>query len=487
MPYQEITLGVRSNPGRDSAISPARMINCYAEDAGQEGKIKFPLVACDGFTSFATLPGGAAGVTRGLFNFDDTTLYVVTGTRLQRVDTSGVVTQMQELATSGYAYFARNRREPNAQIGLVTSDGLFRIIENNVVSTPSIDADVGASLFNSICSIDGYFIFTKSNGEFYISEIDDGTNIDELEFSQTQANPDGLTRGIIRGRDVCLFGPRSIEFWQNTGQADFPFERTTSCNTGLFAPASAVQVSAVVDGGEQGDTVAFVGANADGALVGVMLLTGYSARKISPSGLDRALRDEPVKSSIRGFAYAAQGTTFYCVTGTTFSWEYNCNTGLWHERQSSGLSIWRVADACTFNGNTIFGDYSAAALYRRSASITPASPSNISLRHSNDHGTTWSTARSKSIGTSGQRTKRVKFLRLGQSKEDGKVLELSISNAVVEAGTGVPMTVIPPAVQAWPNPIAVHTLYVDTVPGTSLTSGVKGLTSLGVDLEVVQG
>lgn len=482
MPYQAITLGARSNPGRDSAISPARLINCYAEDAGTEGKIRFPVLACDGFAAFATLPGAAAGVTRGLFNFDDTTLYVVTGTRLQRVDTAGAVTHMAELPTSGTAYFARNRKDPNAQVGLVTSDGLFRIIENNTVSTPSLGAEVGASLFNSICSIDGYFIFTKSNGEFYISEIDEGTSVDELEFAQTQANPDGLTRGIVRGRDVCLFGPRSIEFWQNTGQADFPFERTTATQTGLYAPASAVAVSAVIDN-ELSDTVIFVGANADGALVGVMLLAGYQARLISPSGLDRALRDEPVPASIRGFVYSSGGNTFYCVTGSTFSWEYNCNTGLWHERQSSGLNIWRVVDATTFNGQTIFGDYSAAALYRRTSTQTPAAASLVSLRQSNTNGTTWSAARSKAIGGAGERTKRVKFLRLGQSKEDGKIFELSISNALVEAGTGVAMTVIPPAVQMWPNPLVVHTLYVDTVPGTSQTNGVKGLIGIGVDVE----
>jgi hypothetical protein len=486
MPMTPVSLGVRSNPGRDTAISAARLINCFAEDAGEEGKIKYPIVACDGFSSFATLVGAAAGVTRGMLNLDDTTLYVVTGTRLQRVDTAGSVTHMAELATGGYAYFARNRKEPNAQVALVTSDGLFRLIENNTVTTPSLASDIGASLFNSVCSIDGYFIFTKSNGEFYISAID-GSAVDDLDFAATQANPDGLTRGVIRGRDVCLFGPRSVEFWQNTGATDFPFERTTATQIGLYAPASAVPITAVIDG-TTADTVAFVGANVTGDLLGVMLLSGYEGRKISGPALDRAIRSEPTPSSIRAFTYTARGGhTFYCLTGSSFTWEYNCGTGFWHERTSSGLSFWRVVDACTFNGATIYGDYSSAVLYQRFAFLTPASASNCTLRHSNDNGDSWTSARSKTIGGSTASKTRVKFNRLGQSKEDGKVVELAITNAVVENGTGNPMTIIPPALHAWPNPMRFHTLYVDVIPGASLTSGPKGVIGLAVDAEVVKG
>lgn len=484
MPYTPISLGVRSNQGRDTAISPARLINCFAEDAGEEGKIRYPIVACDGFTSFATLVGAAAGVTRGMLNLDDTTLYVVTGTRLQRVDTAGAVTQMAELATSGYAYFARNRKEPNAQVGLVTSDGLFRMIENNSVSTPSPASGIEANLFNSICTVDGYFIFTKSNGEFYVSSIDAGSTIDELDFAQTQANPDGLTRGVVRGRDVCLFGPRSVEFWQNTGATDFPFERTTAAQIGLFAPASAVALSAVIDGSTV-DTVAFVAANVTGDLIGVCLLGGYDARKISPPALDRAIRDEPTKSSIRAFTHTSGGHTFYCVTGTSFTWEYNCGTGLWHERRSSGLSRWRVVEACQFNGSTIFGDYTSALLYSRSAALSRASASTIAVRHSDDNGDNWTSSRSKSIGGSNASATRTKFLRLGQSLEDGKVFELTLSNAVMENGTGTDMIVIPPAVHAWPKKMRFFTLYVDCIPGASQTTGAMGITGLGVDAEVL--
>jgi hypothetical protein len=79
----------------------------------------------------------------------------------------------------------------------------------------------------------------------------------------------------------------------------------------------------------------------------------------------------------------------------------------------------------------------------------------------------------------------VKFNRLGQSKEDGKVFEIAISNAVIENSVGNPMTIIPPQVHAWPREMRFHTLHVDTIPGVSLTSSSKGVTGLAVDVEVL--
>lgn len=484
MPLSPISLGNRSNQARESGA--ARLINCYAEDIGPEGKIQLPIYACDGFNSFATLPGVAAGVTRGMLNLDDTTLYVVTGTRLQRVDTAGAVTHMQELATSGYAYFARNRKTPNAQVALVTSDGLFRVIENNSVSTPSVPADIPSELFNSCCAIDGYIVITLSNGEFQITAIDEATSLDALEFATAQSNPDGLTRAVVRGGELVLAGPRSIEFWNNTGAADFPFERVQAVRIGLYAPASMVPVVATIEGSV--DTVAFAASNVDGAYIGVMLLGGYEGRKISPPALDRLIEAVANPATIRGFQYTTRGATFYCITdGATFSWEYNCRTGFWHERTSSGLAFWRVVAAEQFNGAPIFGDYTSALLYRASTSITPGSASNVTLRHSDNAGTTWTTARSKTIGGTGSEKTRAKFLRLGQSKEDGRVFEIAVTNAVVEAGTGNSMTIVPPTVHTWPNPMRFYQLYVDTVPGVSLTSSSKGVTGLAVDAEPVKG
>ena len=98
------------------------------------------------------------------------------------------------------------------------------------------------------------------------------------------------------------------------------------------------------------------------------MLGGYDAQKISAPWVDRAVRDATA-STLRAFSYTREGTTFYCLTSSTFSAEYNTKTGFWHRRKSAGLDYWRVVDAATFNGKTILGDYSSAALYQASHAI----------------------------------------------------------------------------------------------------------------------
>jgi hypothetical protein len=441
MPIQSISFGTTSNPNRND--TQGVLVNCYAEDLGEENEVRYALYACDGYSSFSTLTGSGSGVCKGMLNFDDTTLYVVTGQRINRVNTSGTATDMGALATSGYAYMARNRKDPNAQIGIVTSDGLFRIIENNSVSTPSVDPDIPT--FNSICALDGYFILTAANGEWFVSSIDEGATIDELDFAQAQSNPDGILRGIVRGRDVLICGPRSIEAYQNTGATDFPFERVTAINFGVAYAPAMVNLAAVTDGGTQ-DVVIFPGNNADGSYAGVMMLEGYGAKTFSPSALDRAILAEPTKSSIRAFTYARNGHVFYTITGSSFTWEYNASLG-------------------------------------RSSSLTPGSASQIKLRHSNNGGSTWSPERSKAVGTS--KTQRVRFPALGTSREDGKVFEVTFSNAIVEAGVGTDMQVITPPVHAFPRRMIFDYLYVNITSGVSQSSSAKGFVNLAVDATVV--
>ncbi len=480
MPLRPVPLGVRTNPDRTNDDGAAVLINCYAEDAGEEGAVRYPIYACDGFAAFSTLTGSGSGGIRGFLNLDDTTLYTVTGSRLNRVTTAGVATDMAAVTGTGPVYMARNRKASTPQIAMVpSSGGSYYIVENNVVSEPTLAVGIPKSLFNSVCAIDGYFVITLSNGEWYISGIDAST-VDLLDFTTATSNPDGLTRGLVRGRDLCLMGPRSTEFYVNTGAANFPFERVTANSVGIYAGPTAVALTATMDG-TLADTVIWCGSNADGAYVGVLMLGGYDARKISAPWVDRAVRDATA-STLRAFSYTREGTTFYCLTSSTFTAEYNTKTGFWHKRTSSGLAYWRVVEAATFNGQTIFGDYASAALYQASHAITRASASTLTFRQSFNGGSTWNTARTHAIGGAGVTT-RAKFNRLGQAKEDGRVMELVISNAVMEAGTGNPMTVRPPVLHAWPAPTEAHALHVDLTTGASLTDDPMGIKQIAIDID----
>ena len=457
MPQIPINLGVRSNPGREKEAGQARLVNCYAERADEEGRVQWPLYASDGYQAFATLSGG--GATRAMLTLNADALYVVSGAKVFKITSTGVVTDLGSVSASGYATMARNRRLPNNEIGIVTSDGNYYVIDNDVLT--QVDVSGFPVTFVSITSLDGYFVLAASNGEWYITSIDNATLIDTLDFEKAQAHPDGLLINKTRGSDLVLFGENSIEFWQDTGAADFPFERTEAVEFGCYSAGSVAEIVVISPGGAIADSIIFAAQDQAGFYVGVMMLSGYSAGKISTLALDRAIRDEPDQASIQSFTWSKDGHAFYCITGSSFTWVYDTATSLWHERESSGLTRWKALHAASLGNKVIVGDYATGELYQmlhtatdeagatltwkvippdvhaypntlrfydiRANVILGLVAGNLTVRHSNDHGTNWIT-RTASVASG----KRAKILRLGQSKEDGKVFEISADASVVK-------------------------------------------------------
>jgi hypothetical protein len=353
-----IQLGIRSNSGKFGLDGNARLINCYAEELGDEGKIPFPIYGIDGWTNFATLTG--EGGVRALIVVDDY-LYAVAGRILSRVDTSGTVSYIGGVASDGLVTMARNRRSV-PQIAIVCN-GLAYIVAGGI-QTQISDTDLPPPI--SVTQLDGYFIFLLPDGRMFASAIDDGTSIDGLDFVTAEANPDGGVRNFARGRDLVTFGQRSTEFHQNEGLENFPFGRTTSIDVGCLAAGSVASV--LIKRGSVSDAIGFVGTNSDGAYAGVMLLQGYTPQKISTPQCDRDILAEADPSAIVGYSWDEGSHSFYAVSGSDFTWVYDASTGLPHERKSYGLNRYRPNCAASFSGSTVFGDYAAAKIYRRSTS-----------------------------------------------------------------------------------------------------------------------
>jgi hypothetical protein len=481
-----VSLGVQSNPGRVPAAGVARLINCYAEDAGQEGKVRYPVYAHNGFDLYVTLSGGEA--IRQALDFDETRLYVAAGARIWKVTDSATATLLSgTISASGVVTMARNRKAPDAQIGLVTSDGHYYILDTTDDSLTEVLLPVDAAAVVALCVFIGYFVLLTANGEFYVTSLDEGSDIDDLDFAAAEANPDGGSDCKTRGQDLVLFGPKSIEFWSVAVDADFPVQRAAAINIGCWLKARSCELVTVKDGGLT-DTIAFLGTNSEGAFLGVMLLDGYGAVKISTSEVERAIRTEPDTDTIRLFPHTENGHVFLIVTGSSFTRAYDTTTGFWHEKASNGLDRWRPVTSTAFADKVILGDYETGLLYRSRCDLYDASNDcAIQLRHSNDNGETWNATRTKTISESSNPKQRIKFNRLGMSKEDGKVLELTMTRAIVENGTDVSMVITTPAVHSYPNPMKFDALYVDAITGVSKTSNSKGIMQLTIDARSVQG
>ena len=137
---------------------------------------------------------------------------------------------------------ARNRREPDAEVG-IACDGVFHVIDTSGTTVSTVDlSGLDTGTLVSLSGLDGYFILAFDNGEFFVTNIDNATTIDGLDFDKAESHPDSLTSTAVWGRDVALFGTNSTEFWQNTGASPFPFERTAAMSVGCYAAASVIEI-----------------------------------------------------------------------------------------------------------------------------------------------------------------------------------------------------------------------------------------------------
>lgn len=356
-----LNIGTQSNYGRYGQDGAARLINCYAENIGAEGKHPFPVYACAGLGSFATLTDG--GAVRAMLDLD-AYLYVVAGRAIYRVDGTGTggAAPIGGLPSDGHVTMARNRRAPNPQIAVVC-DGIVKIITGATVSDLS-DSDLPPP--NSVFPLAGYFVFTLPDGRYFWSAIDD-SGVDALDFASAEANPDGLVIGKALGQVAVLLGNRTTEFHALTGDASV-FARQHVINVGCYAAGSVSEIP-IITPQLITDSLAFAATDRQGAYAGICVIENLAARKISSHAVDRAVRDEPDVSSITSCSWSDGGHAFYCISGSTFSWCWDSATGMWHERESYGLARWKIRSVQQFAGGLIAGDYTSNKLYRMSSDL----------------------------------------------------------------------------------------------------------------------
>lgn len=470
---KSISPGTRSNRTKFGHAGDVQLINCYPEELGADSKTPIGIYAIDGLTSWATLNDEGVRAMLAL----ETALYVVSGRTIYEIDAAGNATSIGGVIGDGLVTMARNRASV-PQIG-VCADGIFKIIQGSAVTSVT-DADLPPA--NSVCHVDGYFVLTIDDGRVFITALNDGTSIDGLDFAKAESNPDGLLRGARRGRDLVLFGPKSIEFYQNTGAADFPFTRITAIDIGCYAAGSVADVT-LMRGGVS-STLAFVGSNVQGQYAGVMVLTGYSAQVISTHEVDRLIQGEANPDNITATSWTFGGHSFYALSGTDWTWVYDFATGLAHTRKSYNRDRWRVSASTQFNGKTYAGDSTLGAIYEVSSDAkdeagesiimtvqTPAvhaypsrlkfhalyvdaipgsglntadthnSDPKLMVSYSDDGGHTFSTERHLSLGVQGQRRTRTVTRRLGQCGEDGRMFKLSTSADVCKGVMGMAVDV----------------------------------------------
>lgn len=326
----------------NKAIAANESINYYLEVAGDEGRERVSLRGTPGLQAFTN----AGGSSRGLKEFDGI-IYALNGTTFSEIDSNGVLTNRGTIGGIWRAYMAQNNANE-----IVICDKPVAFLDGYFIfpGTVSIGYIYNTST-NILVQITDPDFGLSSNKTFFISGINDGLNYDPLEFSSPDTAADNVLATVTDHRQLLIFGEKTIEFWNNTGDATFTFERQTVS----FIEHGTLSPDSIAKGDE---TVFWLGA--DGV---VYRLQGLTAVAVSPA---------PITEEIEGFDLAEaegayhtwRGHKFYSLTfptpNVTLVYDASLPPSIgWHKRQSrqgGAKKRWRVRDIVRAYGKTYASD-----------------------------------------------------------------------------------------------------------------------------------
>lgn len=404
-----------------------------------------------GLSIYSSVGGGPI---RGCIEADGRSFWV-SGSDFYEVDSAGVATDRGDLLTAT----SRCTLSYNGtQIMIIdgTYGYIFTLATN--VFTQITDMEFPSPAVYGTYQ-DNYFIVTKGGtAEFYISAIGDGLSWDSLDFVSVESAPDDLVCVISDGTNLWALGKTTVEVFQNTGAAAFPFERVPGAviQSGCAAPFTAV----IYD-----NALTWLGQDDRGGSI-VWRANGYSATRISTQAIEKKIATSSNAVESYAYTYYEQGHAFYClqVKGVNTTLCADAATGnMWHEKSyrnpvTNQDEQHRASCHVYFNNTNLVGDRELGIVYNQALNIysdngdeiirVRISPhqqnekkllyfsvfeldiqagqalqtgqgSNpmIMMRYSDDGGATWSNERWVSIGKVGKYGQLARWTRCGSTRD----------------------------------------------------------------------
>lgn len=447
-----VPFAIQSYRHESLPLSAQRLVNCYAENQPRDAKSPVAVLFRPGLKAFSTI---GTGPIRGLVEMDDV-LYAVSGTRLFKVDASGVGTDLGSIGSNstGLVSLAENGN----QLVVVNDNTGYVYDKGPGTLSPITDPDFG--LATTVIVLDGYHVFLRPNSDqFFLSAQRDPTDYDALDFATAEGESDRLVNMAVDHKQLLLFGTDTIEPWYNSGDV-FPFDRISGAfiQSGLGAKFSVANLD---------NSVFWL------AKEGVVFrLDGFTPQRVSTHAIEQAIASAANFGDARAFGFRWKGHAFYVLTfPNEFTFVYDAATQLWHEWESFGQDGFRGSTHVEVYRKNIVGDeasnrlfslddairlddgepilriatgaplYAAGeiafmpsfeAVYETGVGLTSGQGENpqAMMQYSDDGGRTWSSEIWRSLGKIGEYEQRVMFRRLGRFRERVVRLTVSDPNAV---------------------------------------------------------
>ena len=455
---------------RSPSFDAQRTINLYPEPT--ESGTSRSAVMLLGTPGLAVWKELAGGNIRGCLRIDPNTAIVVAGDTVWKVLTDTTATSLGNIETgTTLVSMASNGTVIMAVDG---PNGYFIDPAEETVTPIASENFFGA---DRVDFVDGYFVWNKrGTGQFQISGLY-STTIDGLDFATAEGGPDKLVTLIVDHREVWLLGENTTEVWYNVGDPDFPFQRIQ----GAFLEIGCAAAMSVA---KLDNSILWLSID-DRGFGTVQRAVGYAPQRVSNHAFEvacaRYMKAGTIADAI-AYTYAQEGHSFYVLTFPTANatWVFDASTNLWHERAylnptNGELERHRSNCQMQFAGLTIVGDWEVGKLYRMDldtfdddGAALPAirvcphitndtnyiifhaleltmqtgvglssgqgSDPQAMLKRSDDGGYTWRNGLRASIGKVGETKSRVRWRRLGKSRD--RVFMVTVTDPVRRVFTG---------------------------------------------------
>ena len=337
--HANIPFPLSTNPGLRAQESGGRLINCYVDQLSKTAPSKVIYRRAPGLSSFGTTSRSGY---RGSIEINGVLFSAFSGQLEKWTSSGGASTNVGALNGTKKGFFARNNAATPDKV-FVDPDGNIATFTPTSVTNSYPDADLPA--VNSVCSIDGYLVFTTGSGKAYATDLNT-TAVNALSFGSAEGKPDALTRGVPWSGMLLLMGPVSTEVWTNQATIPFPFARSVVIPRGIAGPYC-------VGGHEDGFGRALLWVGDDNR---VNQLVGYEAQAVSPPDLDALIEAVTDKTTLHVSVYMSLGHALWQLTSPTWTWVFDLNTRTWHERKSYQALFSRIIGGVFAFSKWLVGD-----------------------------------------------------------------------------------------------------------------------------------
>lgn len=331
----EIPLASQSYTDAVEENSADELINFYPE--ASPGRFPFVLVGCAGLKLFGTVGDGPH---RGSITMDGIR-YTVSGSEFYSVDSSGIGTLLGDVTGVGPVSMAQNGTQIAIAVpgkkGYIATATTLEVITDPDFLTP-----------NTVTFLDGYFVWSISDGQAILSALNDGTSYDALDFFTAETDPDDLVVVISDHQELAMFGERTIDFYRNTSGGFVRMGGSTA---------------------EKGCLARFSVQKADNSLFWlapdftIYRLNGRTPLRISTHAVETAIESYALPENAESFIYGERGSLFYVLKFEEETWVYSFAVDKWFKRRSKSRDTWRVGSYSFAYAKHLVGDDQNGKIY----------------------------------------------------------------------------------------------------------------------------